>query len=176
MFFYILINKQYLKQKTITIYNRVEGMEKPKTIKILIALLIILCICIAIHINYYYIATTSNPSGEIILYLSNLHELINSIGFFITSLVMIYFVYNVKKYSWLINVIPSFILLYFYGDFSIRIMQDFVFSSHIKGTSWIYSVTIIQSLIVSTAIMTFTLIIIIVWLFKPEVKKYFNQT
>jgi len=102
--------------------------------------------------------------------------IIMSVMFFIVSMVIIYSIFTVKKWSWLVNIIFSISFLIFYVQFFFSAIYFTVFYIEYESLQCYYSHPSYLGYITASLLLPVIMLAIIILLFKPEVKKYLIQT
>ena len=146
---------------------------KPRSIKILLSLWIITCFCLSIHCWNYYVEffIADYSSGT---FTTNVLLFIAGNVFLIITIIIIYNIVEIKKWSWLVSVVFSSFFLFFYLHILFQNIILFYVRQNYHDkffTSLNYAVYIYTLLVLPVV-----LILILILLFKPSVKEYFNQT
>ena len=151
-------------------------MDKPKVIWLMILLWIIICVFLAIHIYSYYLngfvweQVRSDVTNEA------RYRFVESIVFFILSIICIYGIYTVKKWSRVFNLVLIFGTLVVYGRLFFSSVNFIVFSSHYKNLYYYYDFPHYTPWLISNLIMPLVLLVIIILMFyNSDVKNYFMQ-
>jgi len=149
-------------------------MEKPKKINLLVFLWIIVCIlfifhCISFFIGSFYYPTTNKKEQ-----IESLFSLFESNISLIISLIIVFSIINIKKWSWLINILFSFYFLIFYGRSFIYAIGAIILRDQKPFSNYFpnlyYNLWTITSLILPVIIL-----IIFILLFRPDVKNYLKS-
>ena len=145
-------------------------MEKPKTIWALIILWIFVLFLFILYIWYYYSMIFFHG-------LQNLNEIeYYGLFFFVNATIIVIIViidsiYAARKWSWLLNVLYSFFLLIRYTQVSLHSVNVVFFTNSLSSNSPVYYL----AWNVANLILPFVMLFIFILLFKPSVRKYFNQ-
>ena len=152
-------------------------VERPKQVNLLMFLWIIACLILAYQSWHYYMDT--------FIWQVNLDMIpipgyflfnISTYFYLLMSIFIIFSITNVKKYSWLLNIIFSVHFLFYFGFFSFYILHYVIFYDNLDR--YFQNMALNPNFFgwgLSNAIIACIMLIILIFLFRPNVKKYFNQ-
>ena len=146
-------------------------MNRPKHVNNIILLWILSLACIIFFNLHYYMETFVWQTEGFINIAGNYLFLIQSNGFLIILIVIIFNTFDVRKWSWIANVCFSFFFLLYFGQIFLYCIRIIILP---VPREYVSLPNFIGWAIANSLIPVFMLIIFIL-LFKPSVKEYFNQ-
>ena len=152
-----------------------KELEKPKIIWYNIIVWIIVIILLLIHIicSYFGIFIVGQIDLKSTLE-TGLHYGYH-LGFFIASLIILYLIFNVKKFSWFAINILSIAILTFYSRFFFIQVGNIVFLSSYSSSEYFYSIPHVIARSIVNLIFPFVIFAMLLLVNKPDSKKYYNQ-
>jgi len=151
-------------------------MEKPKSVWILIFLWVIILVFILIHCWNWHIQAFIQPEEDLKDVMEERFSYALNIIFLILSLIIIYSIYIVKKWSWLLNIIFLVHFLFYYGAYFFQTIFYMVFYINYASRQDLYSNPHFIAWTISCLLIPFVIAAACyLLLFNSKVKKYLNK-